>query len=148
MREIKFRAWVPNLRKMSRPFTIEEVAFNGGDTYARELWSWRDELKLIQYTGLKDKNGVEIYEGDIVRRTWGWKTVSQEDDSSDAQVVVEHLTCGIRWLPPNLPEDEGFKPLYSPEEDPENLGEFQWNLRNFEVVGNIYENPELVEAKQ
>jgi uncharacterized phage protein (TIGR01671 family) len=100
----------------------------------------------VQYTDLRDKNDVEIYEGDIVRRTWHWKNINLEDAYSDAHVVIEHLTCGIRWLPPNQPEDEGFKPLYRSEEDPENLGEFLWDLTQFEVIGNVYESSELLET--
>lgn len=75
--------------------------------------------KLMQYTGLKDKNGVEIYEGDIVRMT-------RFDDSKTAEIV---------WKSGALTVDYSTLIL----EDLTGIG------YTFEVIGNIYENPELLE---
>lgn len=71
-REIKFRAWDKETKAMSKPFTLEDIAdeFDCGysvnidlpDTYDG---GWND-IVFMQFTGLHDKNGKEIYEGDIV----------------------------------------------------------------------------------
>lgn len=122
MREIKFRAWFGEEHKMI-PFDELHIELENGEYtvwYSLDGDSIQDGLcledfNIMQYTGLKDKNGKEIYEGDIVR----------------------------------LPEDEDYK-YYSIIYSKNRLGFTLSNGCGFglsygiEVVGNIYENPELL----
>lgn len=119
MREIKFRAWHKGIKKM---YKIGQITLEKG------VWNYEPEDRgfigmskpyqpsfvLMQYTGLKDKNGKEIYEGDIVN-----------------QFNVD--TIGIVKFKDGL---FGIK----------SKGMF-WHIhsKNTEVIGNIYENPELLE---
>ena len=63
MRTIKFRAWNPELNKMSKPFSFGQI-LNFWDTNFKSLEPNKEIV--MQFTGLHDKNGKEIYEGDIV----------------------------------------------------------------------------------
>lgn len=122
MREIKFRAWDKG-RKRFAPWI--EICADGSfirgeveDSYSG-LIPWEDgEAVLMQYTGLHDKNGKEIYEGDIV---------CDQNFKFRKHVVSWDTTDGTRghdlfYI--------GFSLVYRPEE--------------CEVIGNIYENPELI----
>ena len=122
-REIKFRAWDKGKKRMT--YSDDEGVSVGGLLTGYE--DYPEEVTLMQYTGLKDKNGKEIYEGDIVAF---WKeyplVVSFNDDNYG----------GVwGW---NLLQADGTAECYyyglSPNE-------------NYEVIGNIYENPELVDSE-
>lgn len=117
MREIKFRAWY-------KPFKDND--FGSGYKYGNNVISFHDmspeKYELEQYTGLKDKNGVEIYEGDIV---------SFKSELVDFKVIAEVIY---------LNEIAGF--TFRTKEinyEPEDV---------YAVIGNIHENPELLEGDE
>lgn len=123
MRKIKFRAWIESQNRMER--TIEISPFHVGDC-DRFRWN-HGEVELMQYTGLKDKNGVAIYEGDIVRH----------EDLSIGCTVDLFVTGEVKMLEGGWLVDDGSKAEWLWSETAEN-----------EVIGNIYEHPHLLEVAQ
>ena len=111
MREIKFRAWNADLKK---PFMAVQGTADLETLYSF-MFHFSDNGILMQYTGLKDCNGKEIYEGDIV------KPFSIEKTKNLSIIVYEFNQFRIKGTY-----------LY-----------WNWDLKQVEVVGNIYENPEL-----
>ena len=115
MRKIKFRAW--DGFKIIYDFCIDSQT---GLPY-QQWYEDMDEIsgaKIMQYTGLKDKNGKEIYEGDIFKTILGWVAVVEWDE------------INARFLGFTLERER--KILYVGREPA------------VEVIGNIYDNPELL----
>ncbi len=124
MKEIKFRAWDKVLWKMvytdfwDRNWYRTPTNDEHGCHTMYDKQSIKYECEVMQYTGLKDKNGKEIYEGDIIRLHEG----------INVAIGWNNETCAFCALPngKGIPSDH----LYA--------GEYT------EVIGNIYENPELL----
>lgn len=126
-REIKFRVWDKPSKKILYPQEVW-IRDNGFDSITRKegiCFSKTNNLNgiLMQYTSLKDKNGKEIYEGDIVRWVDKYRMYETEGISE------------IVW------RDTGFD-IKDSRMGYE--GELLIDWDDLEVIGNIYENPELL----
>lgn len=133
MREIKFKVWDIRSKRFedldSHKFGVRlsNSGFDpstGWNSYDEPTWDRSkhdsEEYIYLQFTGLKDKNGKEIYEGDI------WKR-----DTFIGQIVFKYCAWHVERVPASGCYQ--FPAFYS-------------NMNTGEVIGNIYENPEFSEA--
>lgn len=138
-REIRFRAWHKGFS--NRSGTINPEMLYDEDPGDCLVWARFQPIKsVMQFTGLYDKNGAEIYEGDIVHTTgndtvgiirFGEYLAERGDcDGADWQI-------GFYWEEVPETESEWKEPFGRP--DP--------SMAIYEVIGNIYENHELLEKK-
>ena len=139
MREIKFRAWDKTENRMAR--NVEELKFNSKGIYAVvlnhlgfEMRRRANDVELMQYTGLKDKNGKEIYEGDVVRTHF----------SFGHEVTQEPFI--IKWNKERA-MFEGSKPKPLENDYLVTFSFFPEQRFLYEIIGNIHENPELLEVE-
>ena len=115
-RQLKFRAW-------DTKYGIMLDSDSSGISYIFAL-AKKDGLTIQQYTGLKDKNGVEIYEGDIVKAT-----SDQYTNENFVGKVIFDEGCFLTWI--NKNDIRGL-----------------WGEDDIEVIGNIFENKDLLEKEQ
>lgn len=126
MREIKFRAWDKNKKEWLFDFRLHphgSVMKVVGEKDGKWQYSTNihEDIELVQFTGLKDKNGKEIYEGDILIQSPGfgceWKS----------RIGLVKYEFASFWLVLK-------KQVFILDD----------HDCQFEVIGNIYENPELL----
>ena len=137
-REIKFRA-----RHIKNKFWLQNFQISNCGNYIYECGETynRDEVELLQYTGLKDENGKKIFEGDILqfsdrwewfRGKYYWKLTFAKNEEERKKIEKELEEEELEKRIVKLPEDYNWLLLSEIEQ--------YW-----EAIGNIYENPELAE---
>ena len=127
MREIKFRAWDKERNEM---FSVGEIYISLKGTIHLDMLKYRadDRFILMQFTGLLDKNGKEIYEGDICLAA-----LPEEQFKVTAIYEMPIASFLFQW-----PDD-----TYESGMDEMTIDCFT----DIEVIGNIHENPELLEKQ-
>jgi len=137
MREIKFRVWNIAREAMDTPYFFEQNP-NGRYSYYED---WRDledgrsqDCELMQFTGLTDKNGVEIYEGDIVAFGDDVFTVP-----SLGTIQYAISSFGIKWN-----DDHSLLGSFGQRHGLRSLDDSLVAETDLRVAGNVYENPELL----
>ena len=133
MKEIKFRAWLKEDKKMvnveTMDFTDKSIQYLEKSEFINAYLLRRvgfDDIELMQYIGLRDKNGKEIYEGDIIKYKFPY------------DIRLKHISP-VKFL--ETEASFGIKDRYGNE-----IPLYTISANNyFEVIGNIYENKNLLE---
>ena len=126
MKELKIKAWLKKEKKMVAiigiDFNYEYIRYTEDDNLFNENYKTAEfkNIELLQFTGLKDNGGQELYEADVIKFNDGiddiYGLISYDDEDGTYRVSYENIT-------EHLSEREG----------------------DFEIVGNIFENPDLHE---
>ena len=122
MREIKFRGFFKDDKEM---FNFKHLNL---DNFYKS-----NNVELMQYTGLKDKNGVEIYEGDIIKDSSGMLMIVEWDSRVCTSMFIFKVINTIGHIKAGRIVNTH---VWITSDD-----------NDIEVIGNIYENPELLNTK-
>ena len=123
-RELKFRIWNKDVKEMFKSFDLYNELAENSDIDSIDM------IEIMQFTGLKDRNGKEIYEGDI------FDCIYKRDGCNHKLMIVWGRS------------DASFRIRYCGECDQPNVRQSVTDIQRGKVIGNIYENPELLDALQ
>ncbi len=140
MEEIKFRAWLWKHLKVvdvtridfeAQEITYQEIDFEYDDVIREKIALFKD-ISLLQYTGLKDKNGTKIFVGDIIKQTYIYE--------NNFEFFTKEIILVVKY------EKEWCQFILDHSKDPDgNWDSFcEVDLEELEVIGNIYENRDLL----
>jgi uncharacterized phage protein (TIGR01671 family) len=116
MKQVKFRAWEKNLEEIIPVYNID---FDRKMINTDSAWRTFDEIELMQWTGLKDIKGKDVYEGDILKSNELWEVI--------------YVPTLARFMMRNTGKtEETFQE--------ENMSAL--SLIDFEIVGNVFEMPD------
>ena len=118
MRELKFRCYSIPYARMYTPIASRIIVESENNS--------NDNIKIMQYTGLKDKNGVLIFEGDICKINYSLD--SQKNSYCEHGIVLIEYHEGSYWA---VNKEDKYHVIIDKQEV-------------LEVIGNIYENPYLL----
>src|SRR5699024_80311 len=144
MREIKFRGWERELQTMVYDTELGGWIFEYNGNPVRAVNQTINEedyfYDLMQYTGLKDKNGAEIYEGDILRRgdfpNEKPEFIVRFGQFTDSPDYYHEVDC-LGWYVERVGENDKYNTSLV----------YVIDMLDGIVCGNIYENPKLLERK-
>ena len=148
MNNLNFRVWDKKHKEM---FEVIKIEFNPNIIYMAKAPAWfvirtENEIELMQSTGLFDKNGVEIYEGDIVKFSELYEFVDGAGETTDVTVcngfnIASVVKKGSYITLDNFVYEDG---ITETELDNRECTFDDLDFKNFEIIGNIYENKELL----
>ncbi|MDG7730259.1 YopX family protein [Streptococcus pneumoniae] len=143
----RYRAWIKTEKRMffsddilaidyeNEEIVTQQIYFENGLPDDRDIYCYNPgEIELMQSTGLKDKNGKEIFEGDIVRTT---RFLGRADEIGGFYEYEKDYVGVVKVLEGSWVIDTG------------SVAVRLWSeIDESEVLGNIYENPELLEVNE
>lgn len=132
----RYRAWNKATKEMYEADDIMSIEFGKSEISVKTLFFEQtnyydfDDIVLMQSTGLRDKNGKEIFEGDVVT------------DGHTLGDIKNHSTLGFYMV-----DDNGIERFFSDDSTIEDFEEdVETAARILEIIGNIYTNPDLAEV--
>lgn len=124
MRELIFKAWNEQEKRFSKPFGLKDTILSFTDDDGLGVMKSLSDEIVVQFTGLTDKNGVSIYEGDLL-----------QNESGRICVVKWHKFCAMFDCGPVV---------FSMDDNNDGFENNCWSRRVIKI-GDIYSNPELLE---
>lgn len=139
MRDLKFRTWSENKNLMTYwGFNLDgnNAWFSGPTNDPKGI--------QMQYTGVKDSEGREIYEGDIVKFTYWWFDGNEAESELTGEIVYAEMCMSFQLKGVKNKEWEQFTGYENDKEYLTPFSELSFESADFFIIGNIYQNKNLI----
>ena len=141
MREIKLRAWDKTRKCFIDVPDLKDLLFSYGCNYD---YTNGNDVEISQFTGLKDKNGTPIYEGDIIQFTYWWFDGGEAESDLKGTIVYSDHNMSFQLKGVKNKDWERHTGYKNDCDYLTPFSELNFDEADFLVIGNIYQNPELL----